>query len=342
MSKKLMIVLFVSLALIVSASAFAEKPDPPKGAPGPAGNPFRGMPEMSKGPLNEGFESGSIPLSWTVYDNDNDGHEWLGFYTYDAHTGDYVARVYYDYYGNDDWLITPLLICDALTADTLTFWAKSYSSSYLEDFDVRISTTDNQIASFGAPVLSVTDTPYDWTEYKVELDSYDGDSVHVAVVCVSVDDYAMYVDDFTGPEAYWPQAIGFNITELNFGTVPIGKKDSRTLPLVIYNIGGVDLTVDDVVSDNGHFTENFTDPQVIPSGDSLLVQVTFTPTAAPEETGILTVTHDGQKVEDYIDMVGRGTTAIFFQDFASGIFPPTGWTSYELDGAAGWQQASPG
>jgi hypothetical protein len=359
MNKRLTVVFFVVLVLIISGLAFAqqsadlnspvpigEKGEAPKYAPQRVGNTFLGRPSNQEGPLSEGFEGGAIPASWTVYNEDGDGYQWEAYSTTSAHSGSYVARVHYNYTapGCDDWLITPKLTCG--TSETLTFWAKSYSSYYLEDFEVRVSTTGNAVGDFTNLELTVIGQPYDWTEYNIDLSAYDGMDIYVAVRCISYDEFYLYVDDFSGPDLWVPTdpVIAFNTTDLAFGTVPIGMSADQSL--VMYNVGGAALTVSSVVSDNAHFTHDFSGPVVIAPGDSSEVTVTFTPDAEPEETGNLTVTHDGVKATSIITMSGSGNVPVglpFTEDFESGFLPP-GWTQY-LQGSPysyGWVWASGG
>ena len=358
MNKRLMIIFVVAIALIASAAfaaqqaelmsqrtAAKEKPED-KTAVQPAGNTLFGNPGIiTRAALSQGFEGGAIPADWTVYDNDGDGYEWEAYdassTTIGAHSGSYVARIHYNYTtGCDDWLITPRLTVAA--GDTLKFWAASYSSSYLEDFNVLVSTTGDAIGDFTNTELSVTAQPNAWTEYKIDLAAYAGQNIYVAVQCVSYDEYYLYVDDFSGPEVWVPAgpAIAFNSGDIPFGTVPLG--DSKDFELKIFSVGASDLTVSTVASDNGHFTHDFPGSTVIPAGDSLVVTVTFTPTAEPEETGTLTVTHDGTKAESTITMSGSGIDAFFYEDFASGVVPPTGWAGYSLGDPVGWVLGTPG
>jgi len=357
MSKRLTTLLLMVLALIGSREVFAhqmversglpplaeKKAEPCKQDSQPSGNPFLGEPrtELMR-PLSEGFEGGVIPADWTVYNEDGDSYQWEVYSTTSAHGGDYVARVHHNSSGCDDWLVTPKLVCNAGTADTLKFWAYSYSSYYPEDFELWISTTGNTIGDFTDMVYSYLNHPNLWIEHKIPLDIYDGNDIYAAVRCVSVQEYYLYLDDFKGPEIWVPPlpAISFNTKDLGFGPIVIG--DSASLPLIIYSTGGIDLTVSDINSDNGHFTHDFPGiPQVILPGDSLVVTVTFTPTAELEETATLTVTHDAAKVESYISMSGYGYSGTLFQDFG-GIFPPPGWAEYQLGDPAGWMHGTSG
>ena len=357
MNKRLMIIFVVAIALIASAASAVqwdernapavtkEKPEVKEG-PHAVGNILFGNPGiMTRAALSQGFEGGAIPADWKVHNVDG-GDQWEA---YDAsgetppypgaHTGSYVARCYYDN-ANDDWLVTPRLTVAA--GDTLKFWASAYSSYYNEDFEVWVSTTGDQVADFTDMVYSQTQIPQGWAQHQVDLSTYAGSDIWVAFRCVSVYEFALYIDDITGPEVWVPAgpAIAFNTMDLSFGTVTL--PGSSDLELVIYSVGASDLTVSSVVSDNAHFTHDFTGPAVISPGDSVIVTVTFTPTADPEETGNLTVTHDGTKATSVITMSGSGFSGLLAEDFM-GAFPPTGWTTYELGTAgSGWAQGTPG
>jgi hypothetical protein len=94
--------------------------------------------------LSVGFEAG-LPNDWTVIDDDSDGYQW-GFY-YDnadfdmSHYGAAGGAVYNNSATNSDYLITPFIdIPSNVATATFSFWAKSHSSSYPEDFVARIST----------------------------------------------------------------------------------------------------------------------------------------------------------------------------------------------------------
>ena len=146
--------------------------------------------------LDEGFESGSIPTDWTVLNEDGDSYQWE-VSTDAARTGSYGAQVHYNGSGNDDWLITKQV--SVIDGSTLTFYAKSRSSSFLEDFNVKVSKTGTNASDFTITIASVTEVPNSWTEYSYVLTDNanisDGDNIYIAIQCVSVDEYYLYVDD---------------------------------------------------------------------------------------------------------------------------------------------------
>jgi photosystem II stability/assembly factor-like uncharacterized protein len=98
---------------------------------------------------------------------------------------------------NDDWMVSPQTALGMNS--TLTFWVKSYTDEYgLEKFNVLVSTTDMNPASFtsisgSTPMLA----PVDWTEVTFDLSDYDGQTVYVAIQCVSEDAWVFMIDDIS-------------------------------------------------------------------------------------------------------------------------------------------------
>ncbi len=146
--------------------------------------------------LPQGFEGGTtMPTGWTTYDGDNDGQTFVVYASATAHGGTNVCRVHWNSVGNNDWLVTPAL---QITNDykVVKFWAKSENSTYLEEFNVKLSTTTNAVASFTVNLQSVGNSPFTWTEYTYDLTPYIGQTVYLAVNCVSVDEFYLNLDDF--------------------------------------------------------------------------------------------------------------------------------------------------
>ncbi len=98
---------------------------------------------------------------------------------------------------NDDWLVTPMV--NVAAGSNLSFWAKSYTADYgLERFRVGVSTTGMDPADF--TIISEGDyveAPVEeWTEFNYDLGAYAGQSVYVAIQCISSDAFILLVDDF--------------------------------------------------------------------------------------------------------------------------------------------------
>ena len=99
-------------------------------------------------------------------------------------------------YKNSNWAISPRLSGEA---QTISFWAKSFTSAIPEDFTVYYSTTDNKTTSF-TNAVAVDNYPAeggiseDWTEYSAALPA---GAKYFAIEHNSTDSYIIYMDDFT-------------------------------------------------------------------------------------------------------------------------------------------------
>ena len=85
------------------------------------------------------------------------------------------------------------------TGNTLSFWVKSINSLYgLEKYNVLVSTTNTATTSFTKlnPTVLVTSSVVEWNEKTFNLDAYAGQTIYIAIQCVSDDQFAFMVDDF--------------------------------------------------------------------------------------------------------------------------------------------------
>lgn len=142
-------------------------------------------------PFSEGFEEDAE--GWAALDQDGDGATWIIYNGEEAYEGNHAARVEWNSAGNNDWLVSPLLAIPAGASVDLSFMAKSGLESFLESFDVKVISEDGETEDH---IASETDVPLSYTEYSYPLDSYAGQNIYVAVVCVSVDKFYLFLDDF--------------------------------------------------------------------------------------------------------------------------------------------------
>jgi hypothetical protein len=161
-------------------------------------------------------------LPWTTFDGEGgqtwgmEGVDWPNEYytgsymifnptlttppldeSFNAHTGEKYISCWDTVTAmapNDDWLFTPQLT--ATSFDSVSLWARSLDDQYgLEDFEIGVSTTDTDPTSF--TILQVNnDAPVAWTQYTVDISTYSGQSIYIAVHVFSYDVYAFFMDDF--------------------------------------------------------------------------------------------------------------------------------------------------
>ena len=155
----------------------------------------------------EDFEDGILPPGWDVIDNDGDGYTWEMYNTDNSHSGQWCVRVHYNPDGCDDWLLAPVV---EIGEDyEFSLWAATNSSIYLEDFVIWASVNGGP---YDIQIAEVLQTPFDWTYYSYIITDHPdisaGDMVGMAVQCVSVDEWFLYLDDiYLGEQAVNPNPV---------------------------------------------------------------------------------------------------------------------------------------
>lgn len=171
--------------------------------------------------LNESFEGTTFPPNdWTIATTSGIGN-WQSS-TDLVHTGIKSAASAYASNGCTRWLITPKL---SVTSDATTFAFWIATDAWYGDgdnIDILISTTDNQTSSFSTTTLlslnqdSVTTT---WVQHSVDLSSYIGQDIYIAIRVIDQYGFSTFIDDVTGPNLFVPSCPKpTNITFSNITT----------------------------------------------------------------------------------------------------------------------------
>lgn len=146
------------------------------------------------------FPNQSIPKAFIVFNKQGITPTVPTSTQFDANTGDKVMACFSATSSpwNNDWLISPKMKLGS-SGNVLSFWAKPINELYGEEkFNILVSTTDTNVASFTKVNTSVivTDPIVEYAEYTFNLDAYAGKDVYIAIQCVSDDQFALLVDDF--------------------------------------------------------------------------------------------------------------------------------------------------
>ncbi len=126
-----------------------------------------------------------------------------------AHSGTkYLASMFaYDDSQVDDWAISPAL---SGNAQTISFYAKSYSKDYPEKIEVLYSTGSLSPADF-VSVKALSTVPADWTLYEAELPA---GAAYFAIRSYSAGAFMLMIDDVTfesGSATANLSLIGYNV-----------------------------------------------------------------------------------------------------------------------------------
>ncbi len=138
-----------------------------------------------------------LPACWSIINlGDTNGWENSSDITGDAHSGTNAASISFGSIAHDDYLITPQIEIVAETNDLFSFWIKSRSSIFLESYEVLLSTTDTQAASFDVVLQAEEEAPNAWTQKEFDLSMYVGQTIYIAVRATGTDEFELYADDF--------------------------------------------------------------------------------------------------------------------------------------------------
>ena len=151
---------------------------------------------------NEGYTGSFIAIQNGLSDN------WA------SHSGDmFAACIAANGATNNDWFILPSLSIE--NGDQLNFWARSLTDSYgLERIKVGVYRGSGTFASYLAGGASAyIEVPTTWTSYSYDLSSFAGQSIQLAINCVSDDAFALFIDDIsiTNAGGNWDATVS-NVT----------------------------------------------------------------------------------------------------------------------------------
>lgn len=130
--------------------------------------------DTEHGWLEPGFEGGvRVAMAESWFDENDNG-------------------LYKTAYPANRWLITPSI---RLTTGNYFVWdAYSMDSEYLEDYKVRISTTNTDTASF-TTLATIIEEEGTWQRRLVDLSAYAGQDVYIAIQYISDDMFRLLVDN---------------------------------------------------------------------------------------------------------------------------------------------------
>lgn len=157
-----------------------------------------GLPALSFGQWTENFDAGTtMPSGWAVINNGGaNGWVFGAPGAGSAQSGTNVASITYNSVAHDDYLITKAIPVTAGLSDRISFYVKSRSSVYLENYEVLLSTTDQTAAAFTTVLQATEAAPASWTQKTFSLSAYAGQTVYVAVHATDTDQWQLYADTF--------------------------------------------------------------------------------------------------------------------------------------------------
>ena len=189
----------------------------------------------------EGFEGATLPAGWTeINQGDPNGWEIFANYTSSSnpHTGNGMLGIEYGSVAHDDYIITPPITVTAGVSDKLVLWGWNHGLGFLEQFDIKVSTTTPTASAFTTNIATNVKPPSRiWTQYSYDLSAYVGQTIYIALYIHTTDLYFLGIDDL--------QITG-NLLSVNEGT---SKSNVSVYPnpfADVITISGVSSEISDV------------------------------------------------------------------------------------------------
>lgn len=196
--------------------------------------------------FSENFDSG-LPSTWTVIDNDgrtpNSATANLssaGWHEVTQSGNGVVGNTsWYDPAGAaDDWLVTPQIAIPAGASNPYFLYdIRTPDASYPNNFKVLVSTTGTAMSDF-TDITGTLEATTTFTTMGVDLSSYDGQSIYVAIQDVSNDKFVLFVDNV--------QVVELESTEISLENVAynqyVGSPNTQSLSVTVKNNGADDIT----------------------------------------------------------------------------------------------------
>ncbi len=291
---------------------------------------------MPLGALTENFESGTMPGGWTVLNLDGGTKSWE-LSSLNPITGNYSAYIAAEpSRQNDDWLISPLLGASDASPDNFRFSLRKIYSNYPEEFEVLVSTTDTQPASF-TPIGSGSIPDIQVFSPNYNLDAFGGALIYLAVRYRGNYENGIYLDDVFGPPLYTASNLDIAATSLSGPTaIAIGRPYEYTA--AIQN-NGFALQTGYIVYLKSHSPESTLASYVMPvlGGYSTTTHTfTWTPDASflgnPNLYAEVVLTGDTVQANNISPSLAVTVTPreMLSEGFESGIIPAN-WTVVNAD-----------
>lgn len=155
------------------------------------------LPALSFGQWTENFDSNTnLPAGWAVINNgDLNGWE-IGTPSGAAQSGANVAKIRFGSTAHDDYLITKAITVQTGVSDNISFYVRSRSTVFLENYKVLLSTTDQTSAAFNTVLQPEEKAPGTWTKKSFDLSAYVGQTVYVAIHATDTNQWELYADTF--------------------------------------------------------------------------------------------------------------------------------------------------
>ena len=300
-------------------------------------------PTITSFPYLQNFDetwSGSpaAPYGWEVIDANNDGKTWRQSNSHIAptHSPPYAA---YGEESTDDWLIAPPIDLSSTYA-RLKWWDKVGLASRPNSYKVLVSTTTSDTTSF-VELADIVCTNTGWTQHKLNLDAYIGQTIHLAFHQyasayyngLGIDDVLLEEISTTPVFIYTPADMEFGPSRINTVT-PYQNVTVTNDGIGILNLSATDVSI--IGPDAAMFTlDSSSLPLALSFDQSGNIPVRYNPTAIGLHNATLRMVYAGTNHDVALSGVAVDEFALL-ESFEDPTFPPPGWSVHNGGNDGTW------
>ncbi|MEX2379585.1 MAG: choice-of-anchor J domain-containing protein, partial [Vicingaceae bacterium] len=150
------------------------------------------------------FGSASFPNGYSIYDVDSNtvnstvsdifDEAWVQLSFYEDDNAFIGSTSWYDPTGtSNDWLVSPPI--NLTTENYLVFKTISVDSTVHDGYELKLSTTTNEVDSFKTTLMEVNSENSFWTTHVVDLSDYATDTIYLAWINNTNNGYVLGLDD---------------------------------------------------------------------------------------------------------------------------------------------------
>lgn len=242
------------------------------------------------------FLVGDLNGEWTLYNDDNAPSTSPDLTYFDkawktmrAENGDMFAASISYFRGNggtaDRWMVSPAIDLSDTENPVLVFRSKVLDVNNRDGFEVKISTQGIEKENFTKTLTSVAHGRSLWTYYTFDLSEYKEQSIHVAFIQNSKNQYILGIDDILVHQTAETCAL-VNAFSTPYAHIANGNVFSITASAEIFNAGSAAITSYTLCKqvDGGQISRETISGTDIASGSALGVSTSFSLASAGEHT----------------------------------------------------------
>lgn len=268
----------------------------------------------------EGLAAGTFPVGWARFNVDaripNSAvsymdNAWIARANFEAIPSNVACSTswYTPIGASDDWMITPAIVLPAGNTYSLTWDAKAQDVDYRDGYEVRISTTTQNIAASTTILYTNPSENNAFITRTLDLTAYAGQTIYLSWRNNSNDKFLLLVDNILVRQTGADAALTAVSNKAEYTKVPFLQAGTLNSTLNVTNVGlntitnlNVTLNVTNAASTIVHTATSAVPIASLATGASQAITL---PGFTPTQHGVYTFTHTLTSAETDVNLANN-------------------------------------